>query len=130
MLSNTRQILQSIAAASMMIAVGATAQAPAAAPETAPPSAPAAQAPAPAPPAATAASPTWSVGPMDVSGFVDVYYSYNQNRPAAATATGQVNQLYNFNDMTDQFNLSALKLTLNHDPDPVARACRFRLWAH
>lgn len=56
---------------------------------------------------------------MDVSGFVDVYYSYNQNRPAAGTATGQVNQLYNFNDMTDQFNLSALKLTLNHDPDPV-----------
>lgn len=56
---------------------------------------------------------------MDLSGFVDGYYSYNANRPAAGTLTGQINQLYNFNDQTDQFNLSAAKLTLNHDPDPV-----------
>jgi len=28
----------------------------------------------------------------------------------------QINQLYNFNDKTDQFELSAAKLTLNHDP--------------
>ncbi len=31
----------------------------------------------------------------------------------------QINQLYNFNDKTDQFELSAAKLTLNHDPDPI-----------
>ena len=55
---------------------------------------------------------------MDISGFIDGYYSYNANRPSDF-ADGQVNQLYNFNDKTDQFNLSAAKLTLNHDPDPV-----------
>jgi len=53
---------------------------------------------------------------MDLSGFIDGYYSVNFNRPAAPN---QVNQLYNFNDNTDEFNLSAAKLTLNHDPDPV-----------
>jgi hypothetical protein len=56
---------------------------------------------------------------MDLSGFIDGYYSYNANRPGEYTDAGQVNQLYNFNDLTDQFNLSAAKLTLNHDPDPV-----------
>lgn len=55
---------------------------------------------------------------MDISGLVDGYYSYNANRPSDA-ANGQVNDLYNFNDKTDQFNLSELRLTLNHDPDPV-----------
>ncbi len=56
---------------------------------------------------------------MDVSGFIDGYYSFNFNRPSDTTDTGMVNQLYNFNDKTDQFNLSAAKLTLNHDPDPI-----------
>lgn len=55
---------------------------------------------------------------MDFSGFIDAYYSYNGNRPSNA-ANGQVNDLYNFNDKTDQFNLAAAKLTVNHDPDPV-----------
>lgn len=77
-------------------------------PSTAPPStAP----PAPAPPA-------WTVGSIDFSGFLDGYYSYNANRPSNA-ANGQTNDFYNFDDKTDQFNLSAAKLTLNHDPDPV-----------
>lgn len=56
---------------------------------------------------------------MDLSGFIDGYYSANFNRPNADTPTGQINQLYNFNDNTDTFSLSAAKLTLNHDPDPV-----------
>ena len=55
---------------------------------------------------------------MDFSGFLDGYYSYNYNRPSNS-ANGQINDLYNFNDKTDQFNLSAAKLTINHDPDPV-----------
>ena len=55
---------------------------------------------------------------MDISGFIDGYYSANFNRPTVA-ANGQINDLYNFDDKTDQFNLSAAKLTLNHDPDPV-----------
>jgi hypothetical protein len=81
--------------------------------------APASAAPAPADQAVAApAAPTWSVGPLDVSGFIDGYYSYNANRPSD-TANGQANDLYNFNDKTDQFNLNAAKLTLSHDPDPV-----------
>ena len=67
---------------------------------------------------ATPSAPTWHIGPMQISGFIDGYYSYNANHPSNA-ANGQLNQLYNFNDKTDQFNLSAAKLTFNHDPDPV-----------
>ena len=78
------------------------------------PTTPAANEPAPAAPAA----PTWSLGPMDFSGLIDGYYSFNANRPSSA-ANGQINDLYNFNDKTDQFSLSAAKLSINHDPDPV-----------
>jgi hypothetical protein len=101
----------------MAIAMMAGAQAPAPpapAPEPAPAATPAATT---APAAAAPAAPTWSVGPMDISGFIDGYYSFNANRPSSPNA--QLNQLYNFNDNTDQFSLSAAKLTLNHDPDPV-----------
>jgi len=119
-----------MAAAAMTWGLAAGAQAPATpppAPAPAPaatPAAPATPAPADQAPAAPAA-PNWSVGPMDISGFIDGYYSYNFNQPDAASHAGvapgydQINQLYNFNDKTDQFNLSAAKLTLNHDPDPV-----------
>ncbi|MGA7156193.1 MAG: porin [Acidobacteriaceae bacterium] len=69
-------------------------------------------------PAAAPATPVWSVGPLDVSGLVDGYYSYNANRPSNA-ANGQTNDLYNFNDKTDQFNLSMAKFTINHDPGPI-----------
>src|SRR6266850_477707 len=76
--------------------------------ETAAKSSPPAQEPAaPAPP-------TWSVGPIDFSGLVDGYYSFNSNHPAS-----QVNQLYNFNDKTNQFSLNMAKLSLSHSPDPV-----------
>jgi hypothetical protein len=100
-----------MAGAAMAIAMAAGAQ-------TAAPPAPAAT---PAPAAAAPAAPTWSVGPMDISGFIDGYYSLNFNRPATGGdgEFDQVNQLYNFNDKTDQFNLSAAKFTLNHDPDPI-----------
>jgi hypothetical protein len=56
---------------------------------------------------------------MDLSGFIDGYYSFNFNRPNTTDGFDQLNQLYNFNDKTDQFELSAAKLTLNHAPDPV-----------
>jgi len=56
---------------------------------------------------------------MDLSGFIDGYYSFNFNRPNTTDGNDQLNQLYNFNDKTDQFELSAAKLTINHDPDPV-----------
>ena len=84
--------------------------------------APAAQTPAaanePAP-----ASPTWSVGPIDFSGLVDGYYSFNANHPADMgscdfpAACG--NQLYNFDVQPNQFSLNMAKLSLSHSPDPV-----------
>jgi hypothetical protein len=95
----------------MTIALTAGAQTPAPAPA---PATPAAQTPA-----APAPAPTWSVGPMDLSGFIDGYYSANFNQPSSSALGDQINQLYNFNDKTDQFELSAAKLTLNHDPDPI-----------
>jgi len=55
---------------------------------------------------------------VDLSGYIDGYISYNANRPSLA-ANDQLNQYYNFDDKTDQFNPEAAKLTLNHDPDPV-----------
>ncbi|HEY6490933.1 MAG: porin [Terracidiphilus sp.] len=115
--AKSHSFLFPIAGIALAAAVGARAQTPAAsapASDQAPASAPA-QAPAPA---AAPAAPTWSVGPMDISGLIDGYYSYNANRPSD-TANGQSNDLYNFNDKTDQFNLSEARLTLNHDPDPV-----------
>jgi hypothetical protein len=126
---NPNRFLCIMAGAVMTTAILAGAQTPAPPAATPPAPAPAAPAPAAAPadqaPAAAPAAPTWSVGPMDISGMIDGYYSYNVNQPSAASVPGvpsgydQINQLYNFNDKTDQFNLSAAKLTLNHDPDPV-----------
>jgi len=118
MYSNPNRILQSMVGAAMAMALMAGAQTPAPAPAPAPP----APAPAADQPAAAPAAPVWSVGPMDISGFIDGYYSYNANRPAdeiGGISGNQINQLYNFNDKTDQFSLSAAKLTLNHDPDPI-----------
>src|ERR1700687_3150303 len=63
---------------------------------------------------APSASPTWSVGPIDFSGLVDGYYSYNTNHPAS-----QMNKLYNFNDSTNHFNLNIAKISLSHTADPV-----------
>lgn len=55
---------------------------------------------------------------MAVTGFIDGYYTYNNNHPNDA-ANGQLNDLYNFNDRADAVELSAAKLTLNHDPAPI-----------
>jgi hypothetical protein len=54
------------------------------------------------------------VGPINFSGAVDAYYGVNFNHPASMTSG-----LYNFNDKTNQFNLSLLKVALSHDADPV-----------
>jgi hypothetical protein len=112
MFSKPKRILQTMAGAAMATALLAGAQTPAA-------PAPAATPQAPAPAATPAPAPTWSVGPMDLSGFIDGYYSFNFNRPNTTDGYDQINQLYNFDDKTDQFELSAAKLTLNHDPDPI-----------
>lgn len=56
----------------------------------------------------------FNFGGVDFSGMVDGYYSLNFNHPD----TG-FNQLYNFNDKTDQVDLNLLKMTASHDPDPI-----------
>ena len=107
MKASMNQVLKGVATAVFSVALTAAAQ-------TAPAPAPA---PAPAAPAdAAPAAPTWSVGTIDFSGFVDGNYSYNANRPAVQEGG---NQLYNFNSNADTFSLSAAKLTINHDPDPI-----------
>lgn len=112
MKSNANRMLQSIAGmAAMAFVTAAYGQTPA--PAAAAAAAPAAAAPAPAP-----LGFPWKVGPMAVTGYVDGYYSYNANQPGLS-ANNQINDLYNFNDKTDQVELSLAKLTLNHDPAPV-----------
>lgn len=75
-----------------------------------PAQAPPAQQPAPAP----AAPPTWSAGPIDFSGGVVGYYSYNFQHPADRT-----NRLYNFNIPAQQFSLDLVEVGLSHSPDPI-----------
>lgn len=81
-------------------------------------------APAPAPAAAPAAAPVdatpkpWRVLKFDISGFADGFYSNNPNHPSES-ANGKMNDLYNFNQDANQPALSAVKMTLNHDPAPI-----------
>jgi len=85
-------------------------------PAPAPAAAPAA--PAAADAAAAATPKPWRVGPFDVTGFADGYYSFNDNHPTGAN-NGESNDLYNFDFNANQPSLSAVKLTLNHDPAPI-----------
>ena len=72
-----------------------------------------AETPAPAP-AAPPAKSIFTVGKVDFSGSADVYYSWNNNHPNVG-----FNQLYSFNDKTDQFSLNMAKLSASMDPAPV-----------
>ncbi len=75
------------------------------------------QTPAPVPAAAPAATPAptpWTFDGISFSGMIDGYYSFNDNHPTPAFSG-----LYNFDDKTNQWDLNMLKLTVNHDPDPV-----------
>lgn len=62
----------------------------------------------------TAPARPWSVGPIDFSGMVDVFYSLNFNHPAS-----RVNQFRNFDDRANQFGLNMVRLTLEHTARPV-----------
>jgi hypothetical protein len=78
--------------------------------------------PAPAP----AAPPTWSVGPIDFSGFIDGYYSYKANRPSNL-ANGQINDLYNFNDKTDRRDWSNVNFFHKGDTELVKAQSTVRM---
>lgn len=69
---------------------------------------------APAAPAASSAPPTFSVGPISVSGTVDGYYSFNNNHPAS-----RVNTQHNFDASANSFDLNFAKMRLEMAPDPV-----------
>lgn len=88
---------------------------PSAAPQSsaAPPAPPAAAPAAPAPENAFTSS-SIRLGGIDFSGFVDGYYSFNNNHPESG-----INQLYDFNDHTNGWDLNLAKLTLSKDPAPI-----------
>jgi hypothetical protein len=66
-----------------------------------------------APPPAASGS-TLGFGKIQFNGMVDGYYSFNDNHPGSG-----FNQLYNFDDKTNQWDLNLLKLTASRDPDPL-----------
>ena len=70
-------------------------------------------APEPTPAPAPASSP-WSLGPIEFSGLIDGYYSFNANHPAS-----KANNLRNFDVRANSFSLNMAKLELQHGPDPV-----------
>ncbi|HET7346353.1 MAG TPA: outer membrane beta-barrel protein [Acidobacteriaceae bacterium] len=74
--------------------------------------------PAPAPAAAPAAPANWHFAGVDWTGYVDGYGSLNNNHPTNAANT-QSNDLYNFDDRTDQFSLAEARITFNRNPSPV-----------
>lgn len=51
---------------------------------------------------------------IEFSGLVDGYYSYNHNDPSPA-----LNQLYAFDDKSNQWELNLLKAVASRDPDPI-----------
>jgi hypothetical protein len=71
-------------------------------------------APNAAPPATPPAGESLSFHKIDFAVMLDAYGSWNDNHPISG-----FNNLYNFNDKTDQVNLNMLKLTASHDPDPI-----------
>ncbi len=84
----------------------------------------AAPAPAPAaaalPAAAPAATPAPTglaglLGPITLSGFVDVYYGYNSNQPA-----GRTTAFRNFDINSGQFGLNMIELVADKAPDAAA----------
>jgi hypothetical protein len=80
-------------------------------------SSPASTAPETATPAApqdAASEPTWSIGPIDFSGSVDVFYNWNNNHPASG-----FNALYPFAIDANQFGLNYAEVVLEHGADPV-----------
>lgn len=76
---------------------------------------PAASTPSQTPaPTAHPLGPSMTLGKIDFAVALDGYYSLNNNHPVSG-----FNQLYNFNDKTDQVGLNLGKLTISHDPDPL-----------
>lgn len=65
-------------------------------------------------PQADPVGPPMTLGKIDFALYLDGYYSFNNNHPVSG-----FNQLYNFDDKTNQIGLNFGKLTISHDPGPV-----------
>ncbi len=97
------------------MSIAAQAQSLPSAPATAVTQAPALPpAPSPAPASAPATPANWHYVGVDWSAYLDGYGSLNNNHPSDG-----VNDLYNFNDRTDQFDLAEARITFNRAPNPV-----------
>ena len=59
---------------------------------------------------------------VEVSGFIDGYYSYNFNKPA-----GRVNVLRNFDTRSNQFALNLAEIVIEKKPNPLNSRVGFRL---
>lgn len=59
---------------------------------------------------------------VEVSGFIDGYYSYNFNKPA-----GRTNQLRSFETRNNEFALNLIEIVLEKKPDPENSRFGFRL---
>jgi len=64
---------------------------------------------------------------VEVSGFVDGYYSYNFNKPARHSGIVADNVLRNFDTRHNQFALNLAELVLEKKPDPLNSRVGFRL---
>lgn len=63
---------------------------------------------------ASTSSTAWKIGPFDVSGMIDGYYSLGFNHP-----DDHVNGLRNFDDKSNNLELNMVSLTLDYAPEPV-----------
>jgi hypothetical protein len=68
------------------------------------------------------AVPPWKVGPIDVSGIVDGFYSENFNHPDS-----RINQLHNFDYYSARPRLNMAEVGLSHDPAPLGFEVDFGL---
>jgi hypothetical protein len=67
-----------------------------------------------APDPAPASSTPWKIGPFDISGTIDAYYSLALNHP-----DDNLNALRNFDDKAGRIELNMAQLTLDYAPQPV-----------
>jgi hypothetical protein len=57
--------------------------------------------------------PPWKLGPVELSGGLDIYYTWNNNRPS-----NEMNELYNFDAYTSHPRLNMVEFGVSVDPAP------------
>lgn len=113
MFLNPQRLLRGTANVLMALALPIAAQTQSPPSASAPP-----PAPAPAPATSSSTPANWRFAGVDWTAYLDGYGSLDNNHPTNA-ANSQSNDLYNFNDRTDQFDLAEARITFNRNPSPV-----------